>query len=231
MGVRIRYWWESVLPSVVLYSFKPSTLQACYLLVHDLPLQGRPWPAGPPSQAGAEPEDAAAVCVSVHLRPRLQPPPAAATTAPADSKNMHSSSDKQSQQQQQVPSLCVHIGSAADKEQDPESLTAAAAASPVPAAAAALMPASPGGDADDGLCTICYDQQACCVFMECGHGGYCWRCAHVLFARPPSECPVCRQPIQQVVELEDPAGCRVGRPARVKVKAAAAKPSGAWFKS
>jgi hypothetical protein len=61
-----------------------------------------------------------------------------------------------------------------------------------------------GGDAgsddaeDEGLCTICYDNQATCVLMECGHGGYCWRCAHVLFARPPSECPVCRQKIMQV---------------------------------
>lgn len=56
-------------------------------------------------------------------------------------------------------------------------------------------------DDDEGLCTICYDQQATCVLMECGHGGYCWRCAHVLFARPPSECPACRQPIMQVSEL------------------------------
>lgn len=67
------------------------------------------------------------------------------------------------------------------------------------AAAAAIAAAAGSDDGDDeGLCTICYDQQATCVLMECGHGGYCWRCAHVLFARPPSECPVCRQPIMQV---------------------------------
>jgi hypothetical protein len=96
---------------------------------------------------------------------------------------------------------------------------------------------SPCGDGEDGLCTICYDNHASCVFMECGHGGYCWRCAHVLFARPPSECPVCRAPIQQVVELEDPAGARVGGAVRVKAHAStsssgagSAKGSvGGWF--
>lgn len=66
------------------------------------------------------------------------------------------------------------------------------------AAAAAAAGSDDGDDDDEGLCTICYDQPATCVLMECGHGGYCWRCAHLLFARPPSECPVCRQPIMQV---------------------------------
>jgi hypothetical protein len=72
--------------------------------------------------------------------------------------------------------------------------TAAAGAA---AAATAAAAGSDDGD-DEGLCTICYDQPATCVLMECGHGGYCWRCAHLLFARPPSECPVCRQSIMQV---------------------------------
>lgn len=65
-------------------------------------------------------------------------------------------------------------------------------------AAAAEAEATEDDGDDEGLCTICYDQPATCVLMECGHGGYCWRCAHVLFARPPSECPVCRQSIMQV---------------------------------
>lgn len=74
------------------------------------------------------------------------------------------------------------------------------------AAAAAAAGSDDGDDDDEGLCTICYDQPATCVLMECGHGGYCWRCAHLLFARPPSECPVCRQPIMQVCG----AGLRAG---------------------
>lgn len=89
-------------------------------------------------------------------------------------------------------------------------------------------------EVDESLCTICYDNEASCVFMECGHGGYCWRCAHVLFARPPSECPVCRQPIQQVLELEDRC-CQVGRPVRVKrldttVSSQTHSGPAAWFK-
>jgi hypothetical protein len=70
-------------------------------------------------------------------------------------------------------------------------------------------------ETDDGLCTICYDRPATCVLLECGHGGYCWRCAHVLYARPPNECPVCRQRIEQVVEMADPSAS-IGHLAQVK---------------
>jgi hypothetical protein len=55
---------------------------------------------------------------------------------------------------------------------------------------------------DDTLCVICYDRQQSCVFLECGHGGFCAKCARLLFVRPPNECPSCRQRIEQVVELE-----------------------------
>lgn len=51
---------------------------------------------------------------------------------------------------------------------------------------------------DDGYCIICYDATATCVFLECGHGGYCRKCANRLFVRPPHECPTCRQKIDQV---------------------------------
>ncbi len=61
--------------------------------------------------------------------------------------------------------------------------------------------ATPG---DDGLCTICCDRSATCVFMECGHGGYCWRCAHLLYIRPPNECPVCRARIELVLQVSNP---------------------------
>lgn len=99
------------------------------------------------------------------------------------------------------------------------------------AAAAAAAGSEDADDEDEGLCTICYDQPATCVLMECGHGGYCWRCAHLLFARPPSECPVCRQPIMQVLELEDPS-CQVGRRVRVKPpthRLSRSGGSGSWF--
>ncbi|GMH43727.1 hypothetical protein BSKO_11649 [Bryopsis sp. KO-2023] len=54
---------------------------------------------------------------------------------------------------------------------------------------------------DDKYCIICYDGVASCVFLECGHGGFCRKCANKLFVRPPNECPTCRQKIDQVVEL------------------------------
>lgn len=55
-----------------------------------------------------------------------------------------------------------------------------------------------GTPSDDGCCIICYDAVANCVFLECGHGGYCRKCANRLFVRPPNECPTCRQKIDQV---------------------------------
>lgn len=200
--------------------------------------EGRPWP-DLPSQAG---DEHGAVCVSVQLRPRQQATPAAASAAAVPAGGADTSVDKPQQEQQPTNAdVTVDVAAAAGEQavnQVDSSKAAADAAAAVPAAAA-LRLASPCGDADDGLCTICYDNHASCVFMECGHGGYCWRCAHLLFARPPSECPVCRQPIQQVVELEDPAGGQVGVPVRVKAHASTRSSSGdggakgsggGWFK-
>jgi len=69
---------------------------------------------------------------------------------------------------------------------------------------------------DDSTCVICYEENvARFVLLECGHGGFCKRCANLLFVRPPNECPTCRARIEQVVELEDPLG-PVGTTARVK---------------
>jgi hypothetical protein len=53
-------------------------------------------------------------------------------------------------------------------------------------------------DDDDGSCVICYDAPGTCVFLECGHSGFCRRCARLLYVRPPNECPACRQPLQLV---------------------------------
>ena len=81
-----------------------------------------------------------------------------------------------------------------------EAEEAAAAKARIAAAAAA------GGEAEgsgEDLCIICYDQPPSCVFLECGHGGFCKRCAYLLFVRPPCECPTCRQAIEQVVELTE----------------------------
>jgi len=68
---------------------------------------------------------------------------------------------------------------------------------------------------DDLTCIICCDALPTCVLLSCGHGGFCRRCANIVFVRPPNECPTCRQKIEQVVELEY-ASRKVGDVLRVK---------------
>ncbi len=88
-----------------------------------------------------------------------------------------------------------------------DGMTAAAAGGDPGLAAAARASAAAAAasqeDGGDDLCIICYDQPSSCVFLECGHSGFCRRCANLLFVRPPCECPTCRQAIEQVVELEE----------------------------
>eukprot|EP00873_Tetraselmis_striata_P046496 jgi/Tetstr1/466760/TSEL_011230.t1 len=76
------------------------------------------------------------------------------------------------------------------------------------------MPAEEEEEEEDPSCIVCYDAPPTCVFLTCGHGGVCRRCAYKLFVRPPNECPTCRQAIEQVVELEQ-ASKQVGDVLRV----------------
>jgi len=39
------------------------------------------------------------------------------------------------------------------------------------------------------------------VLLDCGHGGLCRRCGQLMFARPPHQCPVCRQAVSAIVQL------------------------------
>lgn len=94
---------------------------------------------------------------------------------------------------------------------------AAEAAGAPPAAGATAAAAGVDEEDDEDLCTICYDAPPTCVLLECGHGGYCWRCAHIMFMKPPNECPVCRRRIDLVVEISDPRS-RVGQPAAVRAR-------------
>lgn len=68
-------------------------------------------------------------------------------------------------------------------------------------------------ESEEDICTICFDAPAKCVLLECGHA-LCKRCAHLMFVRPPNECPHCRCNIEQVVELQQPA-CKVGEHVKV----------------
>ncbi|GIL97211.1 hypothetical protein Vretimale_2952 [Volvox reticuliferus] len=69
------------------------------------------------------------------------------------------------------------------------------------------------GPDPENACVICFDGTATCVLLECGHGGFCRRCAFLQFVRPPNKCPMCRAPIDQVVEIEPVAA--VGQVAKV----------------
>lgn len=82
----------------------------------------------------------------------------------------------------------------------PQSKTSNTAAAVVTSTAARVTVDVEGYHDDNGedLCMICYDNPPACVFMSCGHGGFCKQCANLLFLRPPNECPTCRAPLEQV---------------------------------
>mmetsp|Transcript_54052 Transcript_54052/g.118498 ORF Transcript_54052/g.118498 Transcript_54052/m.118498 type:complete len:430 (+) Transcript_54052:33-1322(+) len=52
-------------------------------------------------------------------------------------------------------------------------------------------------------CTICYDEDrhADCVFVPCGHGGFCKACAELTWRRLEA-CPVCRTPSNGVAMVK-----------------------------
>lgn len=50
-------------------------------------------------------------------------------------------------------------------------------------------------------CFICCEREADAVVMECGHGGMCTTCAEHLANTPPSQCPVCRKTIREVLTI------------------------------
>ena len=61
---------------------------------------------------------------------------------------------------------------------------------------------------DDGLdgdtCWICCNGPRDAVLLECGHGGLCFQCASKCSQKRPPLCPMCRQRITRVVQLEGP---------------------------
>lgn len=54
-------------------------------------------------------------------------------------------------------------------------------------------------DAMDSLCLICFEGPRDAVLLECGHGGICYSCAWKCFKKKKRECPMCRQPVSQVL--------------------------------
>lgn len=49
----------------------------------------------------------------------------------------------------------------------------------------------------DDSCTLCWDRRATCRLLPCEHEGFCSTCARQL-----SDCPMCRAPFHQVLDLD-----------------------------
>lgn len=59
------------------------------------------------------------------------------------------------------------------------------------------------GSGARSTCYICCERKADAVVMECGHGGMCFTCATHLANTAPHQCPVCRDPIHEILKLHD----------------------------
>jgi len=59
-----------------------------------------------------------------------------------------------------------------------------------------------GAGADSDVCWICEGGPREAVFLECGHGGVCYPCAEKCWSTQRRHgCPMCRQPVTQVVRV------------------------------
>lgn len=51
------------------------------------------------------------------------------------------------------------------------------------------------------LCSVCFACEPDSVYMKCGHGGICYQCAVDIW-RSTGECYLCRDQIEQVLQVE-----------------------------
>lgn len=72
----------------------------------------------------------------------------------------------------------------------------------LPSVGDALAPNEERPDASDALCWICFEGPRDAVLLECGHGGICFACAQRCFKKKGRICPMCRQPVTQVVHIQ-----------------------------
>ena len=62
---------------------------------------------------------------------------------------------------------------------------------------------------DESKCLICFTEPRDAVLLECGHGGICYVCARRCLRSKRRECPMCRQPVAQVVQIRLDGGSGV----------------------
>ncbi len=72
---------------------------------------------------------------------------------------------------------------------------------------------------DESKCVICFSGPRDAVLLECGHGGLCYACARRCLRKKSKECPMCRQPVTQVVHIQlDPETSQSRHTGVVRVK-------------
>ena len=62
----------------------------------------------------------------------------------------------------------------------------------------------PEGAQPLGECVMCLDATADYTVYRCGHQCMCQPCATVMKEKPEAECPVCREPIEDVIRTYQP---------------------------
>lgn len=62
---------------------------------------------------------------------------------------------------------------------------------------------------EEGLCYICFANDADCVFLDCGHGGICLECAMDTIKRN-NICSLCRELVSQIIEIDPKTEIRDG---------------------
>mmetsp|Transcript_6118 Transcript_6118/g.20106 ORF Transcript_6118/g.20106 Transcript_6118/m.20106 type:complete len:832 (-) Transcript_6118:192-2687(-) len=122
------------------------------------------------------------------------------------------------------PSGCLpskRVGSLDEQSRAPAADTAAGE----PIGEGTGLGSSSEGDGDssdrpegaEDKCWICYEGPRDAVLLECGHGGMCVGCAKRLFRKKGRICPMCRQPVTQMVQLRLDAARESGGPASLGI--------------
>lgn len=51
------------------------------------------------------------------------------------------------------------------------------------------------------LCNVCFENDACAIFMPCSHGGLCMSCAHDIW-KASGECYLCREVVNYILRYD-----------------------------
>ena len=60
---------------------------------------------------------------------------------------------------------------------------------------------SESADNASNECSVCFERATDCVLYTCGHVCMCYECAVDLKDKPNPTCPICRQPIKDIIKI------------------------------